>query len=177
MCLVWGCGAGWGLQHSQHQAPLVPLFSYPLNSCRNTNFTPQQLHPHLAVAKRAMPAGGGWWAHPHAPLSLPSRRFHRSLTDNNRWIRERSHESYAKNYSVVFPHDEPLAGRNARKDLLHEVRMRVPSRAAAWGAMGDPAGTLAAKKRWQGAATAGLLPKAAFCIRVSTPEPQSSLGA
>ncbi|XP_032993202.1 sarcosine dehydrogenase, mitochondrial isoform X2 [Lacerta agilis] len=48
------------------------------------------------------------------------RRFHHSLTNNNRWIRERSHESYAKNYSVVFPHDEPLAGRNMRKDPLYE---------------------------------------------------------
>ncbi|KAM8796627.1 sarcosine dehydrogenase, mitochondrial [Eudromia elegans] len=48
------------------------------------------------------------------------RRFPRSLTDNNRWLRERSHESYAKNYSVVFPYDEPLAGRNMRKDPLHE---------------------------------------------------------
>ncbi|TRY74135.1 hypothetical protein DNTS_026682 [Danionella cerebrum] len=44
------------------------------------------------------------------------RRFHHSLTNNNRWIRERSHESYAKNYSVVFPYDEPLASRNMRKD-------------------------------------------------------------
>ncbi|KFQ59801.1 hypothetical protein N334_04309, partial [Pelecanus crispus] len=59
-----------------------------------------------------------------AALSLPSRRFHHSLTDNNRWIRERSHESYAKNYSVVFPHDEPLAGRNVRKDPLHEELLR-----------------------------------------------------
>ncbi|NXC22204.1 SARDH protein, partial [Corythaeola cristata] len=33
-------------------------------------------------------------------LSLLFRRFHHSLTNNNRWIRERSHESYAKNYSV-----------------------------------------------------------------------------
>uniref|UniRef100_A0A8C5PTM3 Sarcosine dehydrogenase n=1 Tax=Leptobrachium leishanense TaxID=445787 RepID=A0A8C5PTM3_9ANUR len=48
------------------------------------------------------------------------RRFHHSLTNNNRWIRERSHESYAKNYSVVFLYDEPLAGRNMRKDPLHE---------------------------------------------------------
>ncbi|XP_039618685.1 sarcosine dehydrogenase, mitochondrial [Polypterus senegalus] len=48
------------------------------------------------------------------------RRFHRSLTDHNRWIKERSHESYAKNYSVVFPYDEPLAGRNMRKDPLHQ---------------------------------------------------------
>ena len=71
-----------------------------------------------------------WWVHPDAVFSLPSRRFHHSLTDNNRWIRERSHESYAKNYSVVFPHDEPLAGRNMRKDPLHEVRTLTPTRAA-----------------------------------------------
>ncbi|XP_051907440.1 sarcosine dehydrogenase, mitochondrial [Hippocampus zosterae] len=49
------------------------------------------------------------------------RRFHSSLTDNQRWIRERSHESYAKNYSVVFPFDEPLASRNMRKDPFHQV--------------------------------------------------------
>ncbi|XP_063066842.1 sarcosine dehydrogenase, mitochondrial [Engraulis encrasicolus] len=49
------------------------------------------------------------------------RRFHHSLTDNNRWIRERSHESYAKNYSVVFPFDEPLASRNMRTDPFHQV--------------------------------------------------------
>ncbi|XP_068925341.1 sarcosine dehydrogenase, mitochondrial [Petaurus breviceps papuanus] len=48
------------------------------------------------------------------------RRFHHSLTDNRLWIQERSHESYAKNYSTVFPHDEPLAGRNMRRDPLHE---------------------------------------------------------
>ncbi|XP_037653310.1 sarcosine dehydrogenase, mitochondrial [Choloepus didactylus] len=52
------------------------------------------------------------------------RRFHHSLTDHGRWVRERSHESYAKNYSVVFPHDEPLAGRNMRRDPLHEELLR-----------------------------------------------------
>ncbi|KAM9841564.1 sarcosine dehydrogenase, mitochondrial [Aulostomus maculatus] len=51
------------------------------------------------------------------------RRFHNSLTDNTRWIRERSHESYAKNYSVVFPFDEPLASRNMRKDPFYQVLM------------------------------------------------------
>ncbi|XP_068105323.1 sarcosine dehydrogenase, mitochondrial [Hyperolius riggenbachi] len=48
------------------------------------------------------------------------RRFHHLLTNHNRWMRERSHESYAKNYSVVFLYDEPLAGRNMRQDPLHE---------------------------------------------------------
>nr|XP_060466337.1 sarcosine dehydrogenase, mitochondrial-like [Panthera onca] len=85
-----------------------------------------------------MPQGGLWWRDagpvwprvlgrpfPHSPRgsdrpSARHRRFHHLLTDHRRWIRERSHESYAKNYSVVFPHDEPLAGRNMRTDPLHE---------------------------------------------------------
>uniref|UniRef100_A0A8C7JAL2 Sarcosine dehydrogenase, mitochondrial n=1 Tax=Oncorhynchus kisutch TaxID=8019 RepID=A0A8C7JAL2_ONCKI len=53
------------------------------------------------------------------------RRFHHSLTDNNKWIRERSHESYAKNYSVVFPFDEPLASRNMRTDPFHKVLLDI----------------------------------------------------
>uniref|UniRef100_A0A8B9GP02 Sarcosine dehydrogenase, mitochondrial n=1 Tax=Astyanax mexicanus TaxID=7994 RepID=A0A8B9GP02_ASTMX len=53
------------------------------------------------------------------------RRFHHSLSSNNRWIRERSHESYAKNYSVVFPFDEPLAARNMRKDPFHQQCVRL----------------------------------------------------
>lgn len=50
-----------------------------------------------------------------------ARRFHCSLTGHQRWVRERSHESYAKNYAVVFPHDEPLAGRSMRTGPLHQV--------------------------------------------------------
>ncbi|CAD5122929.1 DgyrCDS11326 [Dimorphilus gyrociliatus] len=49
------------------------------------------------------------------------RRFNAELTRNARWNKERSHEAYAKNYSIVFPHDEALAGRNMRKDPLYEV--------------------------------------------------------
>ncbi|XP_039317395.2 sarcosine dehydrogenase, mitochondrial [Saimiri boliviensis] len=77
-----------------------------------------------------MMLGGGcgqelahWIVHGRPEKDMHSydiRRFHHSLTDHPRWIRERSHESYAKNYSVVFPHDEPLAGRNIRRDPLHE---------------------------------------------------------
>ncbi|XP_037082640.1 sarcosine dehydrogenase, mitochondrial-like [Pollicipes pollicipes] len=48
------------------------------------------------------------------------RRFNPELTTNKQWIKERSHEAYAKNYSMVFPHDEPLAGRNMRKDPLYQ---------------------------------------------------------
>uniref|UniRef100_A0A1E1X2L8 Putative dimethylglycine dehydrogenase n=1 Tax=Amblyomma aureolatum TaxID=187763 RepID=A0A1E1X2L8_9ACAR len=49
------------------------------------------------------------------------RRFSPRLTKDSKWIRERSHESYAKNYSIVYPNDEPLASRNMHKDPLHEV--------------------------------------------------------
>jgi hypothetical protein len=96
--------------------------------------------PHLVLSQ-----GGLWWgaqgckcalvlALPHQGVTSPSlcyRRFHHSLTDHHRWIRERSHESYTKNYSVVFPHDEPLAGRNMRKDPLHEVPQGPACRATA----------------------------------------------
>ena len=50
------------------------------------------------------------------------RRFHSSITADQKWLRERSHESYAKNYSMVFPHDEPLASRNMRRDPFHKVK-------------------------------------------------------
>lgn len=53
--------------------------------------------------------------------SYDIRRFPASMTANSRWLRERSHEAYAKNYSIVYPHDEPLAARNMRRDALHQV--------------------------------------------------------
>lgn len=53
------------------------------------------------------------------------RRFHSSLTPNEKWNRERSHESYAKNYAMVFPNDEPLASRNMRKDPFHEILLEA----------------------------------------------------
>ena len=52
---------------------------------------------------------------------IVDRRFHTSLTSNSKWSVERSHESYAKNYSIVYPHDEPLASRHMRCDPFHQV--------------------------------------------------------
>lgn len=49
------------------------------------------------------------------------RRFRSSLNNNKNWIVSRSHESYAKNYAIVFPHDEALAGRNMNKSPIHDV--------------------------------------------------------
>ncbi|XP_048481965.1 sarcosine dehydrogenase, mitochondrial [Plutella xylostella] len=48
------------------------------------------------------------------------RRFTAAQTSRPHWVRESSHEAYAKNYSLVFPHDEPLAGRDVSHDALHQ---------------------------------------------------------
>lgn len=47
--------------------------------------------------------------------SYDIRRFCPEVSKSRTWVEQRSHEAYAKNYSTVFPHDEPLAGRNAKK--------------------------------------------------------------
>ncbi|GIX90707.1 sarcosine dehydrogenase, mitochondrial [Caerostris extrusa] len=77
-----------------------------------------------------MNAGGGcgrelasWVVHGRPQLDMYGydiRRFSEKLTDNKKWIKERSHESYVKNYSIVYLHDEPLACRNIRKDAFFE---------------------------------------------------------
>ncbi len=43
------------------------------------------------------------------------RRFCPQVSANSKWVKERSHESYAKNYAMLFPHDEPLAARNMKQ--------------------------------------------------------------
>jgi len=40
---------------------------------------------------------------------------------NSVWVNERSHEAYAKNYNIVFSHDEYLSGRNLKTDPFHNV--------------------------------------------------------
>jgi len=52
---------------------------------------------------------------------FPSRRFDAEQTRNSEWIKSRSQESYARNYYIVFPNDERLAGRNFQKGPFHEV--------------------------------------------------------
>ena len=66
-----------------------------------------------------------WNYIPYLSLNIRFRRFTTKLTDNQRWVKERSHESYAKNYSIVFPHDEPLACRDMTKGALHQVRVQT----------------------------------------------------
>lgn len=49
------------------------------------------------------------------------RRFTPEHMRDSVWANERSHEAYAKNYSVVYPNDAPLSGRNFKVDLFHNV--------------------------------------------------------
>jgi len=49
------------------------------------------------------------------------RRFCPQVSQDREWVDQRSHEAYAKNYAMVFPHDEALAGRNMKKDPLHQI--------------------------------------------------------
>jgi len=48
-------------------------------------------------------------------------RYHASTTRDAAWVRDRTHESYAKTYAIVFPHDEALAGRTKRTSSLHNA--------------------------------------------------------
>ncbi|CAB3237045.1 unnamed protein product [Arctia plantaginis] len=48
------------------------------------------------------------------------RRFTPGQMSRGHWMRESSHEAYVRNYSVVYPHDEPLAGRDASHDAIHQ---------------------------------------------------------
>jgi sarcosine dehydrogenase len=54
------------------------------------------------------------------------RRFTPKQKKAYDWAVERSHESYAKNYSIVFPNDQPLAGRNFIQDPFHKVTLKEP---------------------------------------------------
>ncbi|XP_050296720.1 sarcosine dehydrogenase, mitochondrial [Anthonomus grandis grandis] len=48
------------------------------------------------------------------------RRFSQRQKPDRAWVTETSHESYAKTYSIVYPHDQRLSGRNLRIDPFHE---------------------------------------------------------
>ena len=52
------------------------------------------------------------------------KRFHSSIVNNEKWIKDSSIESYAKNYHIVWPHDEHLSGRNLIKDKLHNTLLK-----------------------------------------------------
>lgn len=48
------------------------------------------------------------------------RRFTSDQMANKKYSIERCHEAYAENYSAVFVHNQPLAGRKFKIDSLHD---------------------------------------------------------
>ncbi|KAG7197764.1 hypothetical protein KM043_001583 [Ampulex compressa] len=52
------------------------------------------------------------------------RRFIPEQRITPSWSNERSHEAYAKNYSIVFPYDEALSGRNFKTDPFHDLLVK-----------------------------------------------------
>ncbi|GLH06647.1 uncharacterized protein GBIM_12121 [Gryllus bimaculatus] len=131
--------------HMQGAVKLVPTFEtagIKSTVCGPESFTPDHkpllgedprlfgLYHSCGYNSAGMMLGGGcgeqmaqWIINGRPDLHLFAydiRRFTKEQTRNKTWIKERSHESYAKNYSIVFPHDQPLAGRNLYKDPFHK---------------------------------------------------------
>ncbi|BET00902.1 sarcosine dehydrogenase [Nesidiocoris tenuis] len=48
------------------------------------------------------------------------RRFTPEQMEDKAWTLEKCHESYVTNYKIVFPHDQPMAGRNLKQDPFYE---------------------------------------------------------
>ncbi|PNF21900.1 Sarcosine dehydrogenase, mitochondrial, partial [Cryptotermes secundus] len=48
------------------------------------------------------------------------RRFDPQQIEDYNWVKSRSQESYVRNYYIVFPNDERLAGRNFQKGPFHQ---------------------------------------------------------
>lgn len=53
-------------------------------------------------------------------FNLDIRRFTSDQMANKEYNVRRCHEAYAENYSAVFAHNQPLAGRNFQTDSLHD---------------------------------------------------------
>ncbi|XP_014204461.1 sarcosine dehydrogenase, mitochondrial [Copidosoma floridanum] len=52
------------------------------------------------------------------------RRFTPEQASDMVWANERSHEAYVKNYSIVFPNDQPLGGRNFKTSSFHDFLVK-----------------------------------------------------
>ncbi|KAJ8941399.1 hypothetical protein NQ314_010399 [Rhamnusium bicolor] len=59
---------------------------------------------------------------PEMPLfAYDIRRFTPVQRQDRAWVTETSHECYVKTYSIAYPYDQRLAGRNHRIDPFHEA--------------------------------------------------------
>ncbi|XP_055610172.1 sarcosine dehydrogenase, mitochondrial [Uranotaenia lowii] len=131
--------------HIQGAVKLCPTFgSAGIKStiCGPESFTPDHkplmgpdpiingLFHNCGFNSAGMMLGGGcaeqlasWIIHDRPDLHMFAydvRRFTPKQKKALNWATERSHEAYAKNYSIVFPHDEALAGRNFTVDPFHK---------------------------------------------------------
>ena len=57
-------------------------------------------------------------------FSADVTRFHPECTATPRWRDERSHETYANQSVIAWPHDQPLGGRNVRQSPVHAAVSR-----------------------------------------------------
>ena len=106
----------------------------PLVGPQDPSTGPRGLFHACGFNSMGMMLGGGigqeiatWVIEGSAALDLFSfdiARFHPSAVRDAAWVKRTTHESYAKTYSIVFPHDEPLAGRGMLKSALHDELLR-----------------------------------------------------
>eukprot|EP01063_Lacrimia_lanifica_P025208 TRINITY_DN3298_c0_g1_i1.p1 TRINITY_DN3298_c0_g1~~TRINITY_DN3298_c0_g1_i1.p1 ORF type:complete len:908 (+),score=248.51 TRINITY_DN3298_c0_g1_i1:71-2794(+) len=131
------------LQGLLQRCPAIGDAGIKATVCGPESFTPDHkplVGPHPGVRgmfnacgfnSMGMMLGGGmgreaatWMAEGSPSLDLfafDCARFHPETVRDAKWVKDRTHESYAKTYAVVFPHDEPLAGRGARQSPLHDA--------------------------------------------------------
>jgi len=133
---------GQNLAGHLHRCPLIEAAGIKSTVCGPESFTPDHkplIGPQPGVrgmfnacgfnSMGMMLAGGlarevaSWIVDGSPTLDLfafDCARFHADTVANQKWVVDRTHESYAKTYSIVFPHDEPLAGRSARVSPIHD---------------------------------------------------------
>mmetsp|Transcript_2604 Transcript_2604/g.6064 ORF Transcript_2604/g.6064 Transcript_2604/m.6064 type:complete len:923 (+) Transcript_2604:116-2884(+) len=133
---------GQNLEGTLIRCPSVETVGIKSTVCGPESFTPDHkplVGPQPGVRgmfnacgfnSMGMMLGGGmgrevatWITEGSASLDLFSfdcARFHPETVADPKWVLDRTHESYAKTYSIVFPHDEAMAGRGARKSALYD---------------------------------------------------------
>jgi len=130
------------IQGAVNRIPAVEMTGVKATVCGPESFTPDHkplmgedpslrgLWHGVGFNSSGMMLGGGcgrqlahWVLHGRPEIDMYGydvRRFCPRVSSDPAWVKARSHEAYAKNYSVIFPYDEPLAGRNAKKDALYD---------------------------------------------------------
>ncbi|KAH8277859.1 hypothetical protein KR018_008772 [Drosophila ironensis] len=135
------------LEGAQKLCPTFGKYGIKSTVCGPESFTPDHkplmgpdpnlrgLYHNCGFNSAGMMFGGGcgeqtalWVTEgkPHLPMfGFDLRRFTQEQGKSTQWIREKSHESYVKNYSMVFKYDQPLAGRDFQKDPLHDEMVQA----------------------------------------------------